>query len=164
MRISSFLLLAAMSLSLLPLQAQARKNKTQKKKGYTKEDIRMSRIPRVRLSDRRLSRVWKVLVRQYKHMYSHAAADGYIWPYEMKDLLFQRRILKRIYIIDKQNRKILIQYRKLRRRRLSAKGKKKYRKLQKSRKQHEAMIRRFACRYLKKYRKKRRSHCKKQSI
>ena len=168
---------------------------TAKKDDYTKQEVRLSAIPKYRFRDRRMRKIFKKMVRQYKLIYEHAAADSYILPNELKDLKFQRGFMYRLFIIDRRYRKAKIEYRKFKRktrlkyrrlrrryrrlRRRYRRNRKKRKRLRKPvmtisekqrlvdlKKQHaryDAMIKRFACRYLPRYKRRyRKSHCRKR--
>tara|TARA_B100000609_G_scaffold199265_1_gene201608 strand:- start:560 stop:1054 length:495 start_codon:yes stop_codon:yes gene_type:complete len=134
------------------------------KESYTKEDKNLAKLPKVRFRDWRLRKVWKVLARQYKSIYHNFAGDGYIFPNERRELMFTRRIMRRLEIIDKRSHKVKKVYRKFRRIK-KRKRKANYAEimtfLEKKKKRYETMIRRFACRHISKYKKRHRSHCPK---
>ena len=130
----------------------------------SKQEVSLSRIPRVKFKDWRLRRIHRTLGKQYLMMYRHAADDGYIWPNELNDLKAHRLIMHRMVIIDRQYKKIRGDYRTLRRlkrrRRLDAEGKKRLAKVKTRREYFERMVRRFACRYLKRYKRRHRAKCR----
>ncbi len=136
----------------------------------TKEEKDLATVPKIRFFDWRLGKIYAKLARQYKHLYGHAAADGYIFPNERRDLLFQRRHMNRIITIDRRNHKILSLYKKHRRkfrfntrhpRKMSKDDREFLKLLIKHKIRYEKMIRRFACRYIPNYKKRFRHHCKK---
>lgn len=158
--------------------AHAKKNK----KAYTKEDLLLAKPKKVRFRDRRLKKVYAYMVRQYKHVYSYASADGYIFPNERRELHFHIRLMQRLIIIDKRTRKVHSVYTRLIRKQRRYKRKNRWRKRRKKplltlaadekallknakyhRKRYEKMIRRFACRYIRTYSKRHKSHCSKRS-
>lgn len=136
------------------------------KKPYTKEEVSLAKIPKVRFHDRRLRKVFKRFARQYKHMYHNAAADGYILPNELGDLHIQRRQMKRLILIDRRNHKVKVayyKYKRIRRRRRTTAQKEAMGQLKKRRERYEQMIRRFACRHIPKYKRRyRKTHCRKR--
>lgn len=151
---------------------------------YSKKEYDYANPPNTRFRDKRLAKVYKILLRQYKHVYAHVASDGYIFPNEERELGFNIRLLHRLVTIDKRNHKVLKIYRKLRRKQARAKRKvrRRYRRRRRRKKvkvvalsadekyllkravyhkkRYEKMIRRFACRYIKRYPKRHKSHCK----
>jgi len=154
---------------------------------YTKKEYDYANPPNTRFRDKRLKKVYKVLLRQYKHIYSHVASDGYIFPNEERELGFNIRMLHRLVIIDKRNHKVLKIYRKVSRKKRRAdrqrRRRRRYRRRRRSRikvkalsadekhlfkraiyhkNRYEKMIRRFACRYIKRYPKRYKSHCKRR--
>lgn len=150
---------------------------------YTKQERRLSVIPKYRFHDRRMRKIFRKMAKEYKHVYAHAASDSYILPNEMKELKFQRGFMYRLFLIDRRRHKVKKELRKFkrhcrkkyRRARIKARrsGKKHYmktadikymRKLEKLYKRYEGMVRRFSCRYLKRYKRRhRRTHCRRRS-
>ena len=155
---------------------------------YTKEEVDLSRPKRASFRDWRLRAINKIMARQYKHIYSHISADGYILPNEHRELLFHRNFMHRLWLIDKRNhickkvirrlsykkrrqrRKLRRRYRRRRRYRkskraaislLSSEEQDLYTKAKQKHDQYEKMIRRFSCRYLPKYPKRHKQHCRK---
>lgn len=132
------------------------------------EEIQLAKVPYHRFSDWRLKKIYRSLGKKYRLLYAHASYDGFILPDERRDLLFERRILHRLRVIDKRYKKINKEYRKhkrhyrrqKRRRRLTKEDKYKRKVLAGYKKRYERMIRRFACRYLKRYKRRYRKHCK----
>lgn len=156
-------------------------SQVQAKGSYTKKEKMLAKPPKRRFYDRRLKRVYRHLTRQYKHIYSHVSADGYIFPNEERELKFNLRILYRVITIDKRNKKVLKIYRRLNRkqRRLNRKNRWRrrrrlklltlsdddrvlYKKAKYHKVRYEKMIRRFACRYIPRYPKRYKRHCKKR--
>ncbi len=93
------------------------------KDGYSKQEVRLSELPKYKIKDRRLRKIFKKMVKQYKHIYGHASADGYILPNELRDLKFQRGFMYRLFLIDKRHREAKTQHRRFQR-----KCRRKYRK------------------------------------
>lgn len=130
--------------------------------GPTKEDIELSKVPALRISEPRLKKVFAALGRQYKHMYAHAAADGYIVPQEKSELHFQRRLLTRIHAIDQHYQELKRKLHTLQIAKMdSDTHKRKYAEYTQEMAESEATIRRFACRHIDGYPKKNPSHCAK---
>ena len=124
---------------------------------YSKQEVNLSKVPRRKFHDWRLRASHKHLARQYKNLYRLAADDGYILPNEMSELMFHRRLMKRLFTIDRNRRKAKMF---LKRRDLSP-DKRKF--VQKKYKYFEASAMRFSCRYLrKKYKRWYRRNCKKR--
>jgi hypothetical protein len=152
-----------------------------KKNKHSKLDRNLANPPNPKFHDRRLKKVYRVLRKQYKMLYAHAASDGYIFPNEQQDLMPQLRILYRVITIDKRNKKVKRIYRRLWLKKRRYKRKNRWRKrrgktllslsadeqsLMKSAAEHktryEKMIRRFACLYVKRYARRHKKICKKR--
>jgi uncharacterized membrane-anchored protein YhcB (DUF1043 family) len=133
---------------------------------YTQEEIDLSRVPEVKFHDHRLRDIYKIMAKQYRHLYDHAAADGYILPNEMRDLQFHRRFMSRLHIIDQQYHKLNQLYKDYaardKKRLLKPEDKKILAEIRQKQSEYESMIRRFACRYLPNYAKKHKKHCPKK--
>jgi hypothetical protein len=131
----------------------------------SEKEVALSKPPPLRLHDKRLKDVYKTLARQYKHIYAHAANDGYIMPNEMQEIAFQRRLIVRIGDIDQRQHRVLGEYKKLKRkRRRSEEEEKRMQALQRESDELETMIRRFACRHAKGYKARYPAHCPKIKI
>lgn len=132
----------------------------QAEEGPTQEDIELSKVPKARIAEPRLKKIYETLGRQYKSMYSHAAADGYIVPNEKAELNFQRRMLARIQVLDEHHTTLKRSLHLLTIAKMDSEThKRRYAEITKELQESEATIRRFACRHIDKYPQRNPSHC-----
>lgn len=150
---------------------------------YSQQEKRLSQIPKYTFFDKRMKRVFQLMAKQYKHLYSHAASDGYILPDELRELKFQRQFMHRLYLVDKRHqlakreldkfektcRKKYAKERRIARRRkqihkMKPVDEKQMTEIKQQFQRYEEMIRRFSCRHLADYKKRyNNTHCRRPS-